>query len=893
MNVNRSPRMLLAAAVLLGLASSPAAALTSAAPAPADCPTVVNPRVEEGWVHYRAGDIAAAETAFAAALARCPEHPDALTGAGFAALRQGDLPRSKARFTAALAQSPELVDALVGLGLIAWRRGDLQEVHDRFTAVQRLDPARPEAREYLARLPEEVGPPPTRSPLVRPETVTYPARTAGSRFEVRTASGWEPFYIKGINLGAALPGRNPSEFPDSATYETWVAQIGEMGANTIRLYTIHPPRFYRAIERHNLRHPDRPLWLMHGVWTELPPRHDYEDPEWEGEFFAEMHRVVDVVHGRADIAARPGHAFGFYTADVSRWVLGYIIGREWEPYSVAGFDRLNPGPRSWEGRYLSMRNGTASEAWMTKAVEEIVAYEMERYNAQRPVAYTNWPTLDPMSHPTELAEAAEMAIRGIPVDEDVERHDEDAVSLGQTPVRATAHFPAGYFAAFHVYPYYPDFMVLDPEYGRASSPYGPSNFYGYLQDLKRHFHDVPLVIAEYGVPTSLGNAHLQPQGWHHGGHTEAAMAEINSRMTREIAAAGMAGGIVFAWIDEWFKKNWLVMDFAIPLERNRLWLNRLDAEQAYGMIAMEPAEILAGATLEERLTAWRQRPALYDTADGVRLRAAADEAHLWLLVEGGTAASVADLMIGFDLTDREVGSFRWPAGRGERLPVGIDFALVHDSTGARLLVEPGYNPFRLNEVPRGATAREFARPMEGVPPGFFTGRLSTSYNRPLLPRRSEEGAFEPLRLVVNVPRVGSDSTDFAGMGYDRGILREGPAPDGNWEVHGGANVFEARIPWALLNVSDPSQRRILKDREATGEIGTAVVDGIRLLLGIRGEAGEWRSLPQGGGAGDVALFAWDTWEEPRWRPRTRPVYHTMRELFATMSPPVLQARVDN
>ena len=112
---------------------------------------------------------------------------------------------------------------------------------------------------------------------------------------------------------------------------------------------------------------------------------------------------------------------------------------------------------------------------------------------------------------------------------------------------------------------------------------------------------MPVVISEYGVPASIGSAHLQPQGWHHGGHTEPRMAEINARITREIAEAGMAGGAIFAWIDEWFKKNWIVIDFEIPLERNRLWHNRLDAEQHYGMLAMDPGEVVAGATLRDRI----------------------------------------------------------------------------------------------------------------------------------------------------------------------------------------------------------------------------------------------------------------------------------------------------
>ena len=53
---------------------------------------------------------------------------------------------------------------------------------------------------------------------------------------------------------------------------------------------------------------------------------------------------------------------------------------------------------------------------------------------------------------------------------------------------------------------------------------------------------MPLVVAEYGVPSSRGIAHLQSQGWHHGGHDETAMAAIDARMTREIRESGAAAG---------------------------------------------------------------------------------------------------------------------------------------------------------------------------------------------------------------------------------------------------------------------------------------------------------------------------------------------------------------
>src|SRR5690606_10352708 len=102
-----------------------------------------------------------------------------------------------------------------------------------------------------------------------------------------------------------------------------------MHANTLRLYTILPPPFYRALRAWNLTHADRTLWLVHGVWTELPPDHDFDHPAWKEGFRQEMRRVVDLLHGNATIPVRPGHAGGRYDADVSRWTLGYILGREW------------------------------------------------------------------------------------------------------------------------------------------------------------------------------------------------------------------------------------------------------------------------------------------------------------------------------------------------------------------------------------------------------------------------------------------------------------------------------------------------------------------------------------------------------------------------------------
>jgi tetratricopeptide (TPR) repeat protein len=822
-------------------------------------------------------------------LSWCPYHLGARTGIAYVDLREGRDEEARVELADVLEISPESVDALIGLGILAWRRGELEEVGRLFRRVEELDAGNSTAADYLDRLPAGLGPPPERSALVRPDTLEYHSRANGDFLEVRGPNEWEIFYVRGINLGAALPGRNPSEFPDSRVYAEWIRSIGEMGANTIRVYTIHPPHFYSALLEHNLLHPDRPLWLLHGVWTGLPPEDDYLDPGWEGDFFHEMRRVVDLLHGRADIPPRPGHASGSYTADVSPWILGYILGREWEPFSVLGFEALHPEFRSWKGDYLTVQGGNATDAWMGKAVEEIVRYEVEVYNHQRPVSYTNWPTLDPLHHPTETTVEEEVAIRtalGEVVDVRPKEYDNDAIGLDATLLKATEAFPAGVFATYHAYPYYPDFMAQSPDYSDASSSMGRSDYFGYLTALKGRHEGMPVVIAEYGVPASIGLAHMQPQGWHHGGHTEEEMAAIDRRFTLEIAESGMAGGAVFAWIDEWFKKNWIVLEFELPPERNRLWLNRLDAEQQYGMIAMEPPPPLTGASLDARLDGWRRLPALYEGADGMRLRGAADAAYLWLQVELPRNQEAEEIAIGFDLYDPTGGDFRWPGARGPELPVGLEFVLQVRENEARLVVDPSQNPFRFHAVGVGDPPSVTSEwPGVSEIPGFFRARAEQRFNVPYVTYPNRDGVYDSLRVIPNRRRISRDSTEILGRGYDRGILRAGEVPDGQWGWSSDGRVLEVRIPWMLLNFTDPSQRRVLQgpsqdpNQFPGADFSTVIVDGIRLVLGILGPDGDWRSWPESGNASEVALFSWPTWEEPSWEARRRPVFHVLRETF--------------
>jgi hypothetical protein len=741
-----------------------------------------------------------------------------------------------------------------------------------------LAPTRPDLQALLDQAAPDGDRPPL-PPRRRPAALALPARTSGERFEIRDAGGrWLPFYIQGINFGVALPGRYPSDFPtDSSLYAGWLDTLSAMHANALRVYTILPPSFYRALRGWNLTHPARALWLIHGVWTELPPGHDFDDPDWKRAFRSEMRDVVDLVHGSAELRPRPGHAAGRYDADVSRWTLAYIIGREWEPFAVVAYDSAHPGPRAYAGRYLATERAPAMDAWMAEQCDYMLSYEADRWNALRPIAYTNWPTLDPLTHPTESGSAEERQWRGRagrPGIGNKLEYENDAIGLDANLIHPTVRNPAGWFASYHAYPYYPDFLLYDPGYARSRSSEGASNYFGYLSDLHRHHAGIPFVISEYGVPSSRGDAHLQPQGWSHGGHDETAMAAIDARLTREIRESGAAGAIIFAWMDEWFKRNWIVIDFETPADRTRLWHNMMDAEQNYGILGQYAGIEATRPALGGDPEKWRVLTAV-DTGSGSlrALRAGSDASYLYLVLELEPGA------IGWDTVGIQLGLDTYLASRGQKaLPmsgmrseVGFEFLLdLRSPREAALRILPSYNPYV------GETA---------ILGGDDFGRF---YRRPATIGVESDGRFDPMFVITNRARFGRDGMFFPAQGYDRGQLSFGTESArslADWYADSASGLIEIRLPWGLLNVTDPSSRTVLFDEpgQAGGEFGTAVTDGFRfaaLLYRKGGSAAPVATLPQAEGrewrSSAFRTWAWPTWEQPVSHSRLKPVYDSLK-----------------
>ena len=366
------------------------------------------------------------------------------------------------------------------------------------------------------------------------------------------------------------------------------------------------------------------------------------------------------------------------------------------------------------------------------------------------------------------------------------------------------------------------------------------------------------------------------------------MARIDARLTREIRESGAAGGIIFAWIDEWFKKNWIVIDYERPRENTRQWHNAMDAEQNYGILGMYAGIGSSTPRLGGMAARWRALPLLTENAKAAagqpnRIRVGSDESYVYVAVEFAGLAGKPfpwkerSLLLALDSYRTGLGQLRLSAG-GVQSEVGFEFAAAfRDTTDAELRILPGYSPYVGGEAI-----------VEGDDYGQFARRPITT-----VPRR--DGRFDSMFVITNRARFARDGRFIPATGYNRGRLRYGTAVQSSlsdWWWDAAAGMLQLRLPWGLINVSDPSTRTLLYERTAGDEIGTTTSDGMRfgvLLLDHPASAATTATvigaLPTAaGGRWRRAQFPdwnWPAWTEPQYHARLKPVYDSLKALWGS------------
>ena len=610
------------------------------------------------------------------------------------------------------------------------------------------------------------------------ELQSLPFKTSGDHIAMYTSYGYRALLLKGVNLGSSPPGYFPGEIAYAITpsiYESWISRIAQAGFNSIRVYTLHPPVFYEKLAEYNERHQDKPLLLFQGIWldeVEYPRKStSYDLIARISSFTQEIHDVIDCLHGNKRIPFRYGKAYGDYLTDISRWVAGYIIGREISPQEVDSTNVFHPSENSYSGSQFSITTASPTEVFVTHMLDVTVSYEEQNYSIRRPVSISSWPTLDPLVHPTEIFT------------------DEDKASFDIEKIEGR-NDQAGLFACYHAYPYYPNFISQQPSYRSYSDAEGPDSYLGYLNDLKNHYSDIPLIIGEFGVPSSWGSAHQSYSNMNHGGYSEQQQGEKDLRLLHNIVDAGCGGGFMFAWMDEWFKPTWIVAyleaygftsgDAFIPTRQ--LWHNITSPEQNFGLIGFDQS-------LTDPFIAYHT-----DIPSGSLETIEATNDNSYFYVDIKTSGSVLPgdtMMVAFDTYLSDVGESILPNGKLLTNRSEFMLRMIFGNDSATHYVTQAYDM-------NGLTVR-----------------------------------FNLTNPAVQKYQSTKSNGDPGRFGY---YLRRGQRTAVAWKD----NTIKIRIPWTMLYFYDPTQMKVVNgaisyDGGWNYTILTSSSDGIALSVYYKGE----------------------------------------------------------
>ena len=626
--------------------------------------------------------------------------------------------------------------------------------------------------------------------------VTTFIKTENDKILLNKGDGYKEFEIKGVNMGSGIPGEWSTDFAiDKETYLRWFDQIKDLGANTIRIYTVQNDTFYNAFYEYNHENPD-PLYLIHGVWVNdyvLNSHRDAYNEDFFDTLLEDSKTVVDVLHGRKKInlgrMASAGH--GTYNKDISPWVLGYILGVEWEDVTVVFTNekyKNNSKYNSYNGKYMyTTEDASPFEALLAKLGDKVIEYESEKYKVQKLVAFSNWPTTDPFYYPEQVTNFFMKCAQV-----DVEN------------IKTTDAFLSGQFVSYHIYPYYPDYLVHIKDWGNFKTNINIADFYengvlntykAYLSMIKNH-HSMPVVISEFGVSTGRGMAQVDVNTGRNQGHmSETEQGDALVRCYNDIMDAGCAGSCVFTWQDEWFKRTWNTMH-AVNLMRTPYWSDYQTNEQYFGLLSFDPGKEQSVCYVDGDVSEWKDEDIVFFKED-LSLSLKYDERFIYLLARKKDFDFENDtLYLPFDITPKSGSSYC--ESNGLLFDRAADFLLtINGKDNSRLQVQERYEALR-------STYSENVYKFD-------------TYIEENIPDK-DSPKFVNIDMILKAEVFSDESgTEIKSEVFETGILTYGNANPKAKDYNSLADFIvsgdyvEIKLPWQLLNFADPSRMTIHDD----------------------------------------------------------------------------------
>lgn len=613
--------------------------------------------------------------------------------------------------------------------------------------------------------------------------LTIQARTNGQTIEYQNQEGnYEVLSIKGVDLTSNIPGHYMTDYAiDEPTYLRWFKWIQEMGANTIRLPNIMEDTFYRALYNYNTQN-DLPLYVLQGISITEYASNNRGDA-YSKDFYEQLKEIgigaIDVIHGKKKIAINRGVGYGYYNKDVSKWVLGYVLKSDWHADTVAytnhkGYDTV------YEGKYIQTTNeAIAFEAMLAKVMDQMIDYESQKYGTQRLLSFMNSPATDPFEYDKHYAKQL-----GKHTQLDIENF------------RRTIAFQSGYFASYHVSDFCEDFQdyFSKEQKDKLVSIQWEEELQRDTHDsyvrLLNAYHTVPVVVG-YGFSSSRGTIHNAPL-------SEFEQGKALVKSYEDFIEGGSAGVVISDWQDIWGQSTWNT-SYAITSNNRHYWNDIQSYNQGSGLLSFEPGEIQSICYIDGNRSEWTEEDSVIEY-DGMKLSVKYDARAIYLLIQGEQVNSKQPLYIPIDTT-KQTGSFKCEQS-GVQFEEDADFLMVLDGPiNSRLLVQKRYESIRAN----------YSIETTGIDAYVEVPEVDTSLFVPIYMISDHKELVGPNETIEEIQSKRLMDVMETGKLYYGNGNPESETFNSLADFCYGENLVEVRIPWQLLNFSDPSYMRIHED----------------------------------------------------------------------------------
>ena len=503
-----------------------------------------------------------------------------------------------------------------------------------------------------------------------------------------------------------------------------------------------------------------------------------EDEEWPyGNCLLENAiKAVDVIHGNRAIELGNFTGTGWYQWDVSPWTLGYLLGHEWDSGIIAYTNNSTLGETSYQGTYFYTKpEASRFETAMAKLMDRVTAYESDKYKEQRLISFVNSPWDDPFVYDT-LYNARFDTYNQV-----------DMEHIG-----ATAELLSGYFVSYRLETLCPDYQKYftreqKAKLGELLAGLETGDLYsGYLTLLNR-YHTVPIMATGFGFSTAR-----TPVVENHPPLNEQQQGEALVELWQKMRSAGWTGGFVSTWQDVWDRNTWntVYANYSFGVDN---WQDVQTDGQNYGLMEFWLGSGERVCTVDGNAAEWQDKEPVW-SSDAMDVYMDYDEKYLYFYVDGFSPETDV-LYLPIDTTPK-TGSTYWEEKKisFER---GCDFVVTIDGKdNSRVLVQERYESL------------------------WVMYAYETDYKNPYAKeywREKDSPVFRPIRSIMEREGVNAGNRWVAMPTYETGKLRYGnadpdsPAFDSLADFCFAADGVEIRIPWGLLNFSNPAERMIHDD----------------------------------------------------------------------------------